>query len=346
MGACRICGKQAGFLRSEHPDCVSRRARGRSEIERMTLEAIRGGVDRDELDQLDQRVVRLASETGISSNELYLLRIGVWQKLADEFISDGCIDPALQSALATLAARYKLTTKDQNSKGHVTKIGRASVLLSLGQGKLPVWPLQLNVPINLLKGEQVVWVFGKVELLEDRVHRAYAGGYGGPSVRVLRGVYMRAGAFRGEPIATLDRVHAGSGALVATDRHIYFAGGAKSFRVPFDKVVSFLPFTNGVGIVRDSVNAKAQIFVTGDGFAFDLLTRLAAFVPGVSSATDPLYERAVRIVVETGRSTVPDLQRHLRIGYAQALGLIEEMQRHGVVSAPDEKGTRTVLRAR
>jgi len=64
--------------------------------------------------------------------------------------------------------------------------------------------------------------------------------------------------------------------LIATDKHIYFAGPKKSFRVPYAKIVSFLSFSDGVGLVRDAVSAKPQIFVTGDGwFAYNLLANLA-----------------------------------------------------------------------
>lgn len=342
MGACKFCGRPAGFLRREHPDCLGRHARGRSEIQRLTIEAVRSDLD---LSEVDQQVENLAAETMVADGEIYLLRLGIWQKLADEFISTGCTDCALQTVLTTLSARYRLATKDRNSKGHVTKISHSRVLLTLDQGKLPTWPFQINVPINLLKGEQVVWVISQVTLLEDRRHRSYSGSYGGPSVRVVRGVYMHGGAFRGEPVTTTDRVRVGTGSLVATDQHIYFAGGTKSYRVPFNKIVAFLPFTNGVGIVRDGVNAKIQIFVTGDDFAFNLLHRLASFEPSASSASeDPMYNRAVQIVLETCRGSVSGVQRLLHIDYSRAASLIEQMEKNGIVSAPDEKGARTVLR--
>ncbi len=61
------------------------------------------------------------------------------------------------------------------------------------------------------------------------------------------------------------------------------------------------------------------------------------------SGYDELYDRALRIVTETRRASISGVQRHLRIGYNRAARLIEQMERDGVVSAPEHNGNRTVL---
>jgi hypothetical protein len=66
------------------------------------------------------------------------------------------------------------------------------------------------------------------------------------------------------------------GYVYITNKHIYFSGPSKSLRVPYNKIVSFLPFDDGIGIVRDAQTAKPQIFKTGDGwFTYNLLVNLA-----------------------------------------------------------------------
>jgi S-DNA-T family DNA segregation ATPase FtsK/SpoIIIE len=56
-----------------------------------------------------------------------------------------------------------------------------------------------------------------------------------------------------------------------------------------------------------------------------------------------LYDKAVAIVTQTRRASISGVQRHLRIGYNRAARLIEQMERDGVVSAPEHNGNRTVL---
>ena len=57
-----------------------------------------------------------------------------------------------------------------------------------------------------------------------------------------------------------------------------------------------------------------------------------------------LYERAVEVVRATNRASVAHLQRQMCIGYNQAVDLIDEMEKRGVIG-PKRTGwpTREVL---
>ena len=98
----------------------------------------------------------------------------------------------------------------------------------------------------------------------------------GGGIRVARGIYYRPSTFRSRPIEWEKTVHAGTGLLGLTTKHIYFAGRRKRFRVRYDKIVAFEPFSDGFGIMRDAQTAKPQTFWTGDGwFAYNLAVNLA-----------------------------------------------------------------------
>lgn len=58
---------------------------------------------------------------------------------------------------------------------------------------------------------------------------------------------------------------------------------------------------------------------------------------------DPLFDRAVEIILSTGKVTVSFLQRQMRIGYNKAANLVEQMEAEGIVSSPDHAGKRTIL---
>lgn len=138
------------------------------------------------------------------------------------------------------------------------------------------WSTDGQLPINLQKGEQIVWAFPGSRYLEDKTRREFVGGSQGVSVRVMKGVYYRAGAFRGHSVEHTERVHIDTGFVAVTNKNIYFVGPRKSVRLPFTKIISFEPFSDGVGVMRDTATAKAQIFVTGDGwFTYNLVTNLA-----------------------------------------------------------------------
>ncbi len=59
---------------------------------------------------------------------------------------------------------------------------------------------------------------------------------------------------------------------------------------------------------------------------------------------DPLYEDALKLVVEFGKASTSLLQRRLRIGYGRAAHLIDLMERDGIVGAADGPKPREVLK--
>ncbi len=60
---------------------------------------------------------------------------------------------------------------------------------------------------------------------------------------------------------------------------------------------------------------------------------------------DPLYEQAVRVVLEMGKASTSILQRRLRIGYGRAARLLDIMQKEGIIGPPDGSRPREVLKA-
>ena len=62
----------------------------------------------------------------------------------------------------------------------------------------------------------------------------------------------------------------------STLKHLYFSGEKKKFRVRYDRIVDFEPFSDGFEIMRDLQTAKPQAFRTGDGwFPYSLAVNLA-----------------------------------------------------------------------
>jgi S-DNA-T family DNA segregation ATPase FtsK/SpoIIIE len=68
--------------------------------------------------------------------------------------------------------------------------------------------------------------------------------------------------------------------------------------------------------------------------------------PGEAGETenDPMYNDAVRLVVEFGKASTSLLQRRLRIGYGRAAHLIDLMEQDGIVGAADGPKPREVLK--
>ena len=122
-----------------------------------------------------------------------------------------------------------------------------------------------NVEFNLQKTEEMYAHALGATLLEDKVRRERVGGYRGVSVRVARGMYVHAGGTKSRTVETDVKEEMDWGRVGVADRHVYFSGEKKSFRVRLDKIVSIDTESTGSGngfrIVRDAVTANPQIFM-------------------------------------------------------------------------------------
>ena len=67
---------------------------------------------------------------------------------------------------------------------------------------------------------------------------------------------------------------------------------------------------------------------------------------GSSGESDPLYDKAVDIVLQNKRASISLVQRHLGIGYNRSAKLLEQMERSGVVSAMSSSGKRDIIAPR
>jgi S-DNA-T family DNA segregation ATPase FtsK/SpoIIIE len=63
-----------------------------------------------------------------------------------------------------------------------------------------------------------------------------------------------------------------------------------------------------------------------------------------SGDQDPMYEEAVRLVLQMGKASTSTLQRHLRLGYGRAARILDMMQRDGIIGPPDGSKPREVLK--
>ena len=64
---------------------------------------------------------------------------------------------------------------------------------------------------------------------------------------------------------------------------------------------------------------------------------------GGGEGNDDMFRDAVRVVVETRKASTSLLQRKLRVGYARAARIMEEMEEQGIIGPADGSRPRDVL---
>ncbi|MEX5558004.1 DNA translocase FtsK [Pseudomonas rhodesiae] len=67
-------------------------------------------------------------------------------------------------------------------------------------------------------------------------------------------------------------------------------------------------------------------------------------MPPISDIDDRLYPEAVKLVLQSGNTSVSLVQRALKIGFGRADGFIQQMEVDLVIAPMNESGQRRVLR--
>ncbi len=100
-----------------------------------------------------------------------------------------------------------------------------------------------------------------------------------------------------------------------------------------NKVMEFLRMQREPAYNDEIISQPVQLNGKG-GIVMDM---------NASDEDEPIYQDAVRVVIEGGKASTSLLQRRLRIGYGKAARLIETMEEQGIVGASDGNRPREVL---
>lgn len=275
MGICIYCGQPAGLLRRQHQECAVNHEQGYSEMGALASQAARGLVN---LHSLEPKLAEVARRSYITADQMNQVLIRAWEDTVDHFLEDGDLNADEEKQLSAFKERFALSQEVLDRRGAYSKLVKAAILRDVMEGTIPQrLTVAGGLPFNFQKSEQLIWVFPNTAYYEDKTRRQYVGRSQGVSIRLAKGIYYRMGAFQGHPVETTERVYVDTGLLAVTNKHLYFAGPSKSLRIRHDKIVSFIPFEDGIGLQRDATTAKPQIFVTGDGwFTYNLFSNVSS----------------------------------------------------------------------
>jgi hypothetical protein len=226
-------------------------------------------------ESLITRLHDIASLTFVDEVSFSSLIVRGWEQAASDALEDDLLTHEEEDNLVQFRDKFGLTQEQLDQEGTYSRIAKAGIIRDLLENKIPQ---RINVigslPFNLQKGESLVWLFQNVGYAELRT--TYSGSYQGVSLKVAKGVYYRTGIFRGNPTPTAKMFKIDTGTLGMTNKNIYFSGSIKTFRIPYLKIVSFTPYSDGLGFQRDAQTAKPQVFITNDGwFTYNLAMNLS-----------------------------------------------------------------------
>ena len=122
----------------------------------------------------------------------------------------------------------------------------------------------LVIPFQLQKSESLRCLVPNTELYEYKTHRSRTGTSHGLSMRLAKGLWYRPGASQSQYHNEDALEHTDVGLFGMTDKHIYFAGSIRQFRIPRNRIVALSVGDDHMTITQDNATAKPQYFVFGN----------------------------------------------------------------------------------
>ncbi|MDE2780794.1 MAG: hypothetical protein OXI91_14130 [Chloroflexota bacterium] len=246
-------------------------------IDRITFDARLAAVAVENPEHHLAELSQSLRQSSLNQGQQTALLVRAWEAAVEGTLEDGLLTRDEENALHRYLDHFNITVTQADDNGVLTILVQAAVIRDITEGIVPQRQnINGRIPFNLMKSEQLIWVMDGVDYLEVVTRRERRGSSHGLSIRVARGVYYRPGVFRSRSVEWEETVHQDTGLLGFTTKHLYFSGPKKKFRVRYDRIVDFEPFSDGFGLMRDAQTAKPQSFRTGDGwFAFNLATNLA-----------------------------------------------------------------------
>jgi hypothetical protein len=273
MGKCIYCGEKAGFFKKKHQECELKFNEGQLRYVDLIKSSI---LSEGNLSHLADNLLQIR-QTSFLNDELHhnLVTIAFDQSVA-QLLEDG-LTIAEEEKITRFCDFMQLGQDSLDKNGSYQKLGMAAILREITEGRIPQLNIRTDSPLPFLfqKSETLIWVFAQVEYYEQRTRTEYQGGSHGLSLKVTKGVYYRASAFKGRPVQISEMKYIGTGILALTTKHVYFGSPEKKVKIPFNKLISIEPYEDGIGLHKDGVSAKHQVFKNIDGwFTQNAITNL------------------------------------------------------------------------
>jgi len=269
MGNCIYCGGDAGLFKRKHKTCETNYNSGK----RVIVENISSAITKtSDFRSFENDIKIIAGQHYIKANELAPLYTKGFDDAVDTILDEGILTAEEEATFEEFKLYFNFNKDFIDRNDSLKKIEKASVLRKIIEGKIPECPLKIPgfFPFLLPSSEIPVWVFYNVDYYEQHSEPT-----GECNNGVSKGIYRKAGFFKGYPVKVDEMKHICHGSLSLTNKHIYFSSPHKIFTIPYNKIVACDPYENAIGIHIERMSAKPQVFKDLDGwFIYNLITNL------------------------------------------------------------------------
>lgn len=274
MGKCKYCGQDAGIFHSKHNECEQRHNNGVARIKSILAGCFQ---NKEDFYLHQDEIKKLCQDSYLSNDDTRNLYCESFDAAIEQYLDDGIIDTNEERSVARFMQFTGLPQQVLNANKSLEKVVQSKVLQGLFNGKIPAprFTIAGDFPFLLNKNEHLLWLFRDVTLQMQKIRRETVGRTRGVSVKICKGVYYRTGGFKGHPVETTYMQRIGTGSVCLTDKNLYFHCPEKTLKIPFSKILSIEPYSNGMTIQKDGVNDKPMFFENlNSWFCYNVIANL------------------------------------------------------------------------
>jgi hypothetical protein len=273
MGACKYCSKPAGFLKSLHKDCAAKHTEACKKLPEVIEKAFSSRVNARDF---SARFNEIATAAWIDATQRHKIIVQGLERQATQALDDGILTVEEEARILEFQDSLGVTKNELMGTRFQLALTKAAVIRDLDDNIVKS-RIQLDGGHSFLlaRGETVLWAFINVTLYELKTRTSYSGRSQGVSVRLAKGLYVRAGASKGHKIETTNLEPIDVGTVAITNDHFLFSGTSKSIKIKFAKIISLKVFDDALEITKESANPKPQLFSVDDpSFAANLINKI------------------------------------------------------------------------
>jgi hypothetical protein len=264
MAACIYCGKKVGFFSKYHEACFSEAEKNRDLGVKIISALIEVAMkERQPASELQGQFSKIVSQYKLSSEVFGQTVLGKVDELSkEEPLETTSAEYLFQLCEHILGDSEKILPGSPFYPSYaptMANLGLSNNLWRIMQGKSVVeMPTPCDVVLHA--GENRLAEFGSVIYRKSVMVSSHTGGYNGVGVRVASGLYYRFGGYAGHTVSSPEMQNLDFGFWVLSNKSMYFGGEQTTFQIPYNSILRFKAYPDGLGFFRSTGAGREEIF--------------------------------------------------------------------------------------
>ena len=202
--------------------------------------------------------------------------IYAFKQLVKELLENGYASEEDGGRLVTFFKNIGLPVNTMQRLDEYMQLSKLILINCVLSGKIPtgIKPPMKRF-LHFEEHEQIVLTLENTTYNELVEIKTRVGLSSGSSLRVSKGFYVRSGSFFSTPITSQQLQKKGEGSFCITNKNIYFISDTKSVKIPYNKILSYSSYSDGIGIHLTDSRRRPIIIGKIDGwFVYNIVTNI------------------------------------------------------------------------